>query len=210
MRVYEHFLYEYRSKGIIKADWAKIRAAADKMRELVDPTSGIPGTSFAIGEVRNDTDNLSYQLGSEFVSINRIWKKKHYEAPEIPKTYHFEPVCDLFLRGVFLAIAFYTPKSVGHEIRSTGSLSGWVEAQKLFEAATGELQDVHLMAATERLCKGFDTPLPVDGDFHLTDLAATLVGEQEGGDATKPMTAAAKGDSTPIRDIPISGQSWFF
>lgn len=206
MRVYEHFLYEHRSKGIIKADWTKIRAAANKMLAMVDPTSGVPGTSFAISEVRNDIDNLSYQLGSEFVSINRTWKKKHYEAPEIPKTYRFDPVCDLFIRGVFLAIAFYTPKSVRHEIRSTGALSGWKEARDLFEHATGEALDLDLMVADERLCKGFDTPLPVDGDAHLAGLTASLTGSPDASDMGDPETTEPAG----VRDNSVASHSWFF
>lgn len=205
----KHFLYEHRTKGIPKFDWRNIREAVDKLQALVMPMSGSPG-SFAQIAAGSDENCLYLTLGGEERVIRRIWPKKEYDAPKLPGTISIDGLSDLFIRSVYLAVAFYAPAGTRLELRSTGCLDGWKEARDLFGHATGNVLDIDRMVANERLCKGFDSPLPETGDSHLIGLATKIIGLPTATDMGDPEWAGTSSGLATVRDIPFVSHSWFF
>jgi hypothetical protein len=121
-----------------------------------------------------------------------------------------DALSDLFIRSVYLVLAVYAPTGTRLELRSTGCLDGWVEARDLFEHATGKAVDIDLMAADEKLCKGFGSPLLATGDTHLAGLAAKVTGVPAAADIGEPDQAAIDSAPASVFNIPFVSHSWFF
>lgn len=207
----KHFLYETRSGGIHKANWAPFRAVVDRLHAAVAPMSGSAGSDKQVVVVRNDESTVSLKLGHSEVTIRRLWRKDEYQVHRLPPTLEIDSLSDLFVRSVYLALFFHAPASAVVELRSTGCMDGWNEARHLFEQTTGQKIDLHLMDANEQLCKGFSTPLPKTGDAHLIGLAEKVTGIPNPSDMGEPEVSMDGGDvPTTASKIPFVSHSWFF
>ena len=197
------FNYECRSAAIPKSNWEKIRRAAEQLFDIVQSSTGDHGTWLCCAQ--NDEDAISYEVGDERFTVYRVWSKSQYGSPDSPELLRLNPVGDLFIRSVLLAVAHYAPKKTAFELRSSGSVSGWKEAARLLAPAIVGEFNLWGMIADMRLGKGFDNPMPANGDDHLLHLAAVVLNTHAFAVREQDEQLQA-----PISGIPFPSRSWFF
>ena len=195
--------YECRSAAIPKPNWEKIRWAAEQLCDIVQPSTGDHGTWLRC--TQNDEHAISYEVGDERLTVYRTWSRSQYGSPDSPKLLKLNPVGDLFIRSVLLAVAHCAPKKTAFELRSSGSVSGWKEAARLLAPAIAGQFNLSGMIADMRLCKSFDNPLPANGDDHLLHLAAVVLNTHAFAVREQDEQLQA-----PISGIPFPSRSWFF
>lgn len=192
------FHYEVRKSGIPDSNWRRICTAAEKLHTMFKPLASKLGANIEIETLQQSSPRLAFHVGDSYFMSRRLWSKGEYTANPMPQTLTVEPLEDIFTRCLLLIVVHYAPKSTGLQIRSSGCVDGWMEAQTIVGALNLK-NDLNQLIDDEDLAKGFDNPLPISGDDHLLGMAARVLESDSNAMAEK------------IKPLPpVQGIRWFF